>query len=343
MQLRAREICVCGRLLGLGLGKLGLRAAPTSLEYLDLALGTCLGRHRGVESGLLGLQVGGRLLGTLHGAGPRPHELLVTRVFLLREFQRRLGLLDLLGDLLALRLLGLHLGRETLDIGVRLFDLGGGLVYRSLVIPVVDLRQQVTSLNDLIVVDRHCNDVAAHFRTDGNRTRVDERIVRALVVPRMKPIKDAEHDGSNENFGRDADRVRMLAQSPLDAPAAFCGLILVVFAAPAGSAFVGALLSWGSGLRRGRGPQVYDVTLLVLRVGPFTASRPGVLGAGRGTCRRTIEHDVCSAEKLSDANLAPASSVQTGTILRDGKASRPACVPATREPGTKASNAAQNC
>lgn len=81
--------------VGIGLGLLGLalrdvrkRACFLCLQYVGLALGRRARGLRGVECGLLALQIARCLLRTLHGARSRLQQILIALVLVLRKFQR---------------------------------------------------------------------------------------------------------------------------------------------------------------------------------------------------------------------------------------------------------------
>ena len=104
--------------------KLGLTALLLCLENSELLLSLRLRGNRGVQCGLLSLQVRGGLLRILNGARALINELLSARVLVLREGQRRLLLGNLLDSLINLRLLGFNLRSGIGDAGLRLIDLG---------------------------------------------------------------------------------------------------------------------------------------------------------------------------------------------------------------------------
>ncbi len=178
-----------------GLGTLGGK-------HLDLLVG-------GEQAGLALLQLRGLrakrrvgLLGALHGAGARLHQIVVAGLLFLREFEVGFGGVDLGGLLLDQRLLQFDLRVEILHRGFGRRDVGLGLVQRSPEIAVVDPRQQLPGLDRLVVADQHLVDVTGDFRRDDRGVRLHIGVVGALEITAGREIVVAEVGGAGDAEGQ---------------------------------------------------------------------------------------------------------------------------------------------
>ena len=112
---------------------------------------------------------------------------------------------------LDLRLLCGNLGVVVGDHGLGLVDLRLRAFDGRFVVSIIDPGEDVASFDDLIVRDRNFNDVAADFRTDRHGPTVDERVVRALEISRMKIVEHGRDDSRDKKDDADGDAQRMLA------------------------------------------------------------------------------------------------------------------------------------
>ena len=129
----------CGLVaLRFGLPEIGLGAFALRLQRLDLPLGR---RERGLggrDGRLLLAKLRVVLLRALHRAGAGSSQVPGIGRLLLREHQRRLGLLDLRIGSLDLRFLHRDLRVDVVDVGLRRRDLRVRLLERDAIVAVVD-------------------------------------------------------------------------------------------------------------------------------------------------------------------------------------------------------------
>jgi hypothetical protein len=120
----------------------------------------------------------------------------------------------LLVGLLDLRPLHGDLRIEVLHRRLGLPDLRGGLIDGGLIVTRVDFCQQISGLHELVVCDIDLHDVARDLRADEHRPAVNERIVRALIVPGIQvPQRAANRAGYNQPEAND-HRDRMVSNRP---------------------------------------------------------------------------------------------------------------------------------
>jgi hypothetical protein len=159
----------------------------------------------GDQAGLALLQLRGLraqrrvgLLGALHRARTRLHQVVITLAFFLREFQVGFGRVDLGGLLLDQRLLQVDLGVEVAHSGVGRRNIGLGLVQRGLEIAVVNPRKQLASLDRLVVRNQHLGDIARHLRRDDRGVGLDVGVVRRLQILARGQIVVAKADSAGD-------------------------------------------------------------------------------------------------------------------------------------------------
>ena len=92
-----------------------------------------------------------------------------------------------LGRLLDHRLLGLDLRGDVGHVRPVFGDFALGLGKSGRVVALVDAREQGAGRHELVVGDRHVDDLAGNQRADGDRTPVDEGVVGGCVVLRSEP------------------------------------------------------------------------------------------------------------------------------------------------------------
>ena len=128
----------------------------------------------------------------LHAAGAGVGEVAVALLVLRRETRRRLGRGDLRGGLVDQGLLQLKLGRQVGDLVAGCLAVGQRLVQRGLQVPIIDPRQDLPSLDRLVVVHQHLGDVAGDTRGDDDRIRLHVGIVGLHLEPADLPVAQAE-------------------------------------------------------------------------------------------------------------------------------------------------------
>jgi hypothetical protein len=130
----------------------------------------------------------------LDGARAFLRQVLVARVLLLSEHQRRLRLLDLRLAGADLRLLHLKLRVDVLDAGLRRRHLRLGLIERDAVITIVDAGDHIAGGHVLIVVDGDGGDVAGDLRGERGLSRRNEGVIGRLEMPDVVNIHIARAD-----------------------------------------------------------------------------------------------------------------------------------------------------
>ena len=74
-----------------------------------------------------------------------------------------------------------------------------GGIDRCGVVPVVDAREEIAGVDDLVVRYRHIRDIAGDFGADRNRTPIDEGVVGGFEMSRVQVIEDARDDRRDED------------------------------------------------------------------------------------------------------------------------------------------------
>jgi hypothetical protein len=211
-ELRSREVGVGCRLLRLRLPKLSLRVLPLRSENGDLPFSDHLGRLCRGERCCRRLKFRNRLLSPLHGTRAFCDKVLKTRVLLLGKLERRLSLDYLRLNLRDLRLLRIDLRRKIIDVRLRLIDLSLRKIDSCAVVAVVNLDKKVAHLDDLVIGNWHCNNIAGHLEIYVYRSPVDEGVVGVRIVATVK-IPNSAPDRPGDNCDRaDCDSDRMSTQ-----------------------------------------------------------------------------------------------------------------------------------
>jgi hypothetical protein len=122
----------------------------------------------------------------------------------------------------------IDLGERPFDLGVLQFTLSaivlkrrlggvdprGGLRYLRFVIVVVELDQEVTLVNDLIIVDFHFSNDARDFRAQRGKITTNISIIGYLLNPCSLPADPVTRHCHNHRPGQcDYNQRRQIAQS----------------------------------------------------------------------------------------------------------------------------------
>ena len=126
------------------------------------------------------------------------------RGFRFRDLQRSLLDHRLLGD-------GLRVGRG--HRGFRLRDLRLRLILRGAEIPVVEPRQKLSGLDDLVVGDGDLDNGRRNLGAHGRRPSVNKRVVCGRVIARIERIDNAS-DYRCDGGDRDQDGDKPMAADP---------------------------------------------------------------------------------------------------------------------------------
>jgi hypothetical protein len=189
--------------LSLRLRETGDGAAALRLQRLDLPLRQLQRRLRARHRGSLLTQLRTILLGILNAARAFLRQILVARVLLLREHQRRLRLIHLRLVGADLRLLHLELRVDVLDAGLRRRHLSLGLIERDAVIAVVDAGDHVAGGDVFVIGDGDRGDVAGHLGSERGLPCRDEGVVGGLKVFAGVQVEIAAAEARGEKHGAD--------------------------------------------------------------------------------------------------------------------------------------------
>ena len=102
-------------------------------------------------------------------------------------------------------------GDFEIDLGAGKLRLGEGqsglgLIAGGDVVARVDLQQQITVVNDGVVVDVKLSDVAGDFWGEGNGVTLGVGIIGALEIPRHQPVGDTSDDCEDYDGSQDEKR-----------------------------------------------------------------------------------------------------------------------------------------
>ena len=148
-------------------------------------------RLRALDGRLLLQQLRAILLGVLHGAIACAGQMLIARILLLCEYERRLGLIDLSLARIDLRLLHGDLSIDIFYAGRRGGNLRLGLLEGDPVVAIVNARNHAACGNVLVIGDGDLRHVTRYPWGDGDLARGDESIVGRLEMAGIVPVKIA--------------------------------------------------------------------------------------------------------------------------------------------------------